>query len=332
MDKIKTPPTLEDMIKHLPEKTYLTYVEREDSLDNKLDAVQEAIHQQEYCPIDEAIEDWVNDDYEAVKEYISELKDKLEEIYDIEDLECLVAAQYSGLREAIQDRDHSNPLDDLLRNTGKHPMFYETGYEMPEFFPNVSGAQIRLTRIEIKKHLGIKGRTWDKDIDSIIANASYGGKLVVFFCEPVGDFICRLDKIKSVKFGDPNLAIIDNRGGSGADEQLKGCTLHLPFSPKRIFLDAVVNYSYTYAVCGMSYNWCDDTKVTMLEEDSPVVWKECESATEEHMSREKKRNATFKAGKCTPGDMNINRHRDTYYINDYPCGTKCPHCGTFWID
>ncbi len=24
------------------------------------------------------------------------------------------------------------------------------------------------------------------------------------------------------------------------------------------------------------------------------------------------------------GDMNHKRHRDTYYINSFPCGTKCP--------
>ena len=32
------------------------------------------------------------------------------------------------------------------------------------------------------------------------------------------------------------------------------------------------------------------------------------------------------------GDMNISRHKETPYRNDYPCGSRCEDCGTFWID
>ena len=52
----------------------------------------------------------------------------------------------------------------------------------------------------------------------------------------------------------------------------------------------------------------------------------------EHQRQEAEYVKTFRKGGCTAGDINISRHRDVYYINDYPCGHKCPHCGTFWVD
>ena len=50
------------------------------------------------------------------------------------------------------------------------------------------------------------------------------------------------------------------------------------------------------------------------------------------MEQEEKYNEIFRAGGCTYGDMNMSRHRDVYYDNNFPCGNHCPHCGTFWID
>lgn len=46
----------------------------------------------------------------------------------------------------------------------------------------------------------------------------------------------------------------------------------------------------------------------------------------------KKYDLIFEQGKCSSGDMNINRHRAVMYVNDFPCGSKCTDCGTFWID
>lgn len=35
---------------------------------------------------------------------------------------------------------------------------------------------------------------------------------------------------------------------------------------------------------------------------------------------------------CTFGDTKYNRHRNSKYINEYPCGTHCMDCWQFWID
>lgn len=41
--------------------------------------------------------------------------------------------------------------------------------------------------------------------------------------------------------------------------------------------------------------------------------------------------ATYRKGWCTYWDTDIRRHRNTEYINQYPCGTHCK-CWQFWID
>lgn len=40
----------------------------------------------------------------------------------------------------------------------------------------------------------------------------------------------------------------------------------------------------------------------------------------------------YKNWGCTLGDTKYDRHRNTKYINEYPCGTHCLQCWTFWID
>ena len=57
-----------------------------------------------------------------------------------------------------------------------------------------------------------------------------------------------------------------------------------------------------------------------------------ESETNKLLEQEKKYNDTWKKGECTFGDMDITRHKNTPYQNDFPCGNKCTSCGTFWID
>jgi hypothetical protein len=42
--------------------------------------------------------------------------------------------------------------------------------------------------------------------------------------------------------------------------------------------------------------------------------------------------ATYKNWGCTFGDTKYDRHRNTKYINEYPCGTHCMTCWQFWID
>ena len=87
---------------------------------------------------------------------------------------------------------------------------------------------------------------------------------------------------------------------------------------------------YLDEICGMLNSWCDSTRwETGMKPLKSTMRK---SRMSEHQKQEALYEKRFREGGCTLGDMNHKRHRNTYYINSFPCGTKCPHCGTFWID
>ena len=105
---------------------------------------------------------------------------------------------------------------------------------------------------------------------------------------------------------------------------------HPPFCRDNLFTDSQVHYSYANEICGMLNSWCDSTRwETGMKPLKSTMRK---SRMSEHQKQEALYEKRFREGGCTLGDMNHKRHRNTYYINSFPCGTKCPHCGTFWID
>jgi hypothetical protein len=99
-----------------------------------------------------------------------------------------------------------------------------------------------------------------------------------------------------------------------------------------LFIDKYFKYNYVTKVCGMSEDWCKDSIAEFSFEPVRVNKKSITSPLAAEALQDREYTLIFSQGKCTFGDMDINRHRDTFYINDFPCGTKCPHCGTFWID
>jgi hypothetical protein len=81
----------------------------------------------------------------------------------------------------------------------------------------------------------------------------------------------------------------------------------------------------------MSQDWCKDTVAT-FSFDAAKGKKSASSPLAAEALQDRKYARIYRQGKCTFGDMDIRRHRNVYYRNDFPCGNKCPHCGTFWID
>ena len=84
---------------------------------------------------------------------------------------------------------------------------------------------------------------------------------------------------------------------------------------------------------GMCGDWLNKCATPILSVE-PLKKKKTlkKSKISEDRKRKAEYDAAFKAGGCTPGDMDITRHRDVYYDNTFPCGMRCPHCGTFWVD
>lgn len=326
--------TAKDIIALLDNRYPLIYVDYRESLDDNLDKVAEAIRTQEWSPVDENIFEWYLDNQDYNVDYIlKELVQEVEKEFEISEGEAhdLVFEEYfDEIREAIYDRDDSTPIDDLIRNSQDPVMFYDLGLDVDFNIPFGTEEELKQTLKEIKKALKIKLSETKYDPDLLLMiEQGYCGKLVVYFTADIRDMMKLSDKTH-VTFKNPMVAIINTWNGSGDHTDLPGHSFTIPFNIENFFMDKEIKYSYTYEVCGMYSDWCDCTSLVFSKKSGG----EKKEKSELHIQAdyEKKCNETFKAGKCTPMDMDYKRHRNKTYINDSPCGTKCLDCGTFWID
>jgi hypothetical protein len=219
-------------------------------------------------------------------------------------------------------------IKQLIKNTGDEIFFYDTGLEFDGW--GQSAAAYRLDRIIIKKALSITNSIHDSAIDMMLQQASYGGQLVVYFTSGIDDLLDISDDMNVVIFKNAHIAIINTGNGSGDNCQINGHEFQLPFDRDNLKFERSISYNYTYDVCGMFSNWCDDTCFSFKHDE--IAIEAPKSSLNAILERDRIYEATFKAGKCTPCDMKYTRHRNVIYINNYPCGNKCLDCGTFWID
>ena len=216
----------------------------------------------------------------------------------------------------------------LIRNTNDEIFFYDTGLEFSGY--GQSPAEYRLDRIRIKKALSISDSKYDARIDMMLMQASYGGQLVVYFTSGIDELLDISDEMNVINFSNAHIAIIDTCNGSGDDCHIPGHNFSLPFDRDNLKYERSISYNYSFDVCGMVSDWCDDTRFSFSHEDQAA--EAPKSSLNAILENDRKYEKTFRAGKCTFGDMKYTRHRNTVYINDYPCGNKCLECGTFWID
>jgi len=323
--------TFEQIKKLLPKTTSLYYVDYRDSLDDHQELLQQCISDNDFCPLWEAIDEWfIDSPCHAFKYLNKELASDMVNEFNIDDDEAeeLIEEYRDELQDHYYSVDDSDVLKDLLRNTASLITHYDTGYYMESGSWNWSEAEIRLERIKIKKFLGIKNSGYDDDLDMMIQQASGGGQLNIYFKMDFEDFIGN-DK-KSIIFSDYQIGIVNHYEGSGdiLETEIKE-DLKLPFNRQNVFLEKSIKYNWTYSIAGMVSSWCDSTGYRFSDDDLGGLE---DSKQAELNKQEQKYNETFSKGSCTFGDMDYNRHRNTEYINDYPCGTKCKDCGTFWID
>lgn len=331
MEQIKI--TKEEIKELIPQRVSLYYVDYQDSLDDHHEIIQRCVSEGKLTSLYENIGEWFQDgSYESENYYKDELVKDIARKYDIDEDEAeeLLDEYDDFIRETLHDRDASTPLSDLLRNTQDFIAHYDTGYEVESGSWSWTDAEIRLERYKIKKFLGVNHSDLDKDIDMMIRQASYGGNLLIFFNLDINEFTDQSFEPKSIRFRNYHIGIIDHCNGSGDVMHMSMEEVTLPFNRDNVWLEESIKYNWTYAISGMCSDWCDSTDVTLLAEE---VEGEIEtSSTVALQKREAEYNATFKAGSCTAGDMDINRHRNVNYINNFPCGNKCTDCGTFWID
>jgi hypothetical protein len=325
---MKTNKTWED---YVPKTVSLCYVDYDDNLNTHTSLQQQCLSKNSLDNLYEKESDWFCD------QRVNSIEEKMESIQSCMEKDGVLQEYHDNqknIRELLYDRDNSDTIKDLIKNTRNEIMFYSTGVEINDIYGTGSNYSKLLKQeiAKIKKNLGIKGEQFYNEIKELIENAGYGGELRIYFNERFDTFITDTDKdFESVRFhGNVNIAIADSINGSG-DCIVLPIDIILPFKRENIFIDHEVKYSFAHDVCGMCGDYGKDT-IVVLSYTSAKNDKLTISKMAKHMEQEREYDKNFQSGKCSLFDMNIRRHRNIIYQNSYPCGNKCMDCGTFWVD
>lgn len=264
---------------------------------------------------------WIIDsEIESIDYTIREYEEELGE--DINDEER------EEMTEWLQNNNTSNPIDELIKNTPKEYLYYDTGISVNG---DTSGEEREKEAKMIAKKLKIDYDKNKRALNSILCEAYYGGQLVILFEGEIGDF---LQDGKYIRFNKKySLCVMDRGQGSGSDESIDESLL-FEFVRENLHTDKGDNgYSYAYEVCGLVGGIMEDGEITNKKHKGEKVIKVLENEDRKaQREKEEKYIESWKNGKCSFGDMNMKRHKNTPYRNEYPCGNKCEECGTFWID
>ena len=331
-----TKPSLEEILELLPKTTSLTYVDYNENLDEAFKEMQADLHSNTSEKVDEYLDgSYWEQEADSVKRILKTLRKELQSKFDLSKSESkeIIEEHADYLRDEVYNRDDSNIISSLLSNTNKIVTFYDTGLEICAGSWQWSSSELTKNRKKVKRKLGINGTfKYDDYIDQMLLQASYGGRLVIYFHLDYEYFFTydEDNDFKSITFENAHIAVIDTYQGSGDNTFIPKHSFTLPFNRENVFIDECITYNYTYSVCGMSSNWCDDTKVTLAKESTGEEIEK--SSLNAALDKENDYIKTYKSGACTYGDINIGRHREVTYINEYPCRNECTKCRTRWID
>ena len=334
---METKITLGQIKKLIPTNVNLYYVDYQENLSRNIDELQQCISENCWDKLYEELGETLDDSRrESLEYYKIELKDDIISKFNLDEDEAneLVCETYRDeIEENLYERDESNAIRDLLKNTNKFSFFIDTGLQIEDGSWHWSRSEQTEWLKKIKRKLKIESNEWDKNIRQMLSEASYGGQLVIYFYASVEKLVTddKEKDFKSILFFNPAIAIINTNCGSGDHTFLQGHSFTTSFSRENLFIDRYFKYNYVAEVCGMSQDWCKDV-FTKFSFDLVKGRKNASSPLAAEALQDREYALTYQQGKCTALDMDMNRHRDTYYINNYPCGVKCPHCGTFWID
>ena len=318
--------SLEIIKDNLQESYNLIYIDYRDNLDEQMEEMQNSIINGNFDNFDEKIDNWYWDSVnDSINEEIYELKKQLKSKgYSLDNFEDFEDVVY----DIICSRDNSNPLPNLIKNTSKTPIFFSLNMYIDEDLDS-----IKRTLNKIKKILNIdlSNKEYDKDILYLLNNRCYGGHLGIFSLPNYDDLL----ENKPMKFeGDIKLAIVNYSNGSGFDTTLENFETPYYIFNKNIFIDETFKYNYSFAVCDMYSDWCKDCEliIDQPKETDKIINIKPNERLVSFIKNDAEYDRIFKNGGCSFGDMNIKRHRNVEYINEYPCGNRCKDCGTFWID
>lgn len=118
-----------ELVESLMDKSYtLVWVDYNDNLDNCRDTIQKCLEERSCESLWEKVNEWYNDaEWEAVREIVSKLKDECIRFHDFgkEEVDKFFEEHEDEIREKIYDRNDSDTLKELLKNTDDIPVRVE---------------------------------------------------------------------------------------------------------------------------------------------------------------------------------------------------------------
>lgn len=270
-------------------------------------------------------ESWLWDSqYDTINEIIANYRKE-------NDIDTIEQEVIDEMRDWLTENDTSTPTKDLLKNTRNHLFYFETE---DEFFVNPDEEDTKKNDEVIKKYA--KTEEQEKEIHSTFNESFYNANISFYF------YADALELYKAIHESKEKYIIID---GAYLSTITRGNGSNW-LGDKAVFKIAVereelIKNMYSDEAKGNGYGWRDIAgqsrydEATLYSLDTP---KEDTLIVEPETSEEQKRETRLqenwdKTKTCTRGDMNWNRHKgQKTYSNNYPCGSTCETCGTFWID
>lgn len=252
--------TLEEVIKQLPEKVTLTYVDYRDEL-NSEDCAKILGGQLDDVALDIDENNDRSYGYDSVLEDIIPDAEEREAFKDSDD--------YPDFMCACDERDDSNVIRELAKNSGNKMVrfrinlpdgnqFYQDGW-----VHTWEEKQIIQTAKDMAKALRVQYKKNADKLVEIVENASYGGYLYVLAYVDFEDLMDAVDhclqkdshKVR-ITFTNPNVLILDRLNGSGHENEIEG-KVTIEFSKKDLDTNSgAMQLDEKGAKTG--YSWSDD--------------------------------------------------------------------------
>lgn len=215
---------------------------------------------------DQLDEQWLDDlRYDAARQVIRDLVDD-DTLFDLLDADPDLADE---LRFAVEQVDTSDPMRELLANTGSRLMLIPLGVAVPDYTCRDNPDEL-IAQICAAAGVDPSGRaqrapgpafTNHSAVGEALDNASYGGQLTVIVYASVADAV----GAAHVRITDPHLLIHDTVNGSGADFQLQG-TIDLPLEDGTVRLDSQTRYGWD-SIAGVVRSAYAPTDITWTPPD-----------------------------------------------------------------
>jgi hypothetical protein len=314
---------------YIPEYVSLYYVDYRNDLSKHADLLSECIRKNSLYPLSETVYDWWDS---PESQYMSEVESAME----ADGLADEYAENEDEIRDAIYAKDDSNPVDDLLGNTGNIGCFYTLGVGYCESC-FASEGEIAENAVDICNILDAHSDKQIKLIHSLVENATYGGNLRIYFSAPLKDMLTNegydeeRNEFKSIHFkGTFVVALHDGINGAAEFEEIY-LDVVLPFKRQNLFHYEDDRYDVE-KIFGMGHSYWNNLETPKFLMVDAAEGKTIPTSTHaETVAKEAEYQKTYEKGGCTFEDSKLSRHR-TEYVNCYPCGWHCKDCGRFWID